>query len=66
MKIVEVRRLLRDAGWALVRTKGSHRQFKYPWLPGTVTVAGKPSLDLNEDTLRSIFKQAGVRDPRRG
>jgi predicted RNA binding protein YcfA (HicA-like mRNA interferase family) len=65
MKVAEVMRLLDSAGWVLVRTRGSHRQYKHPRLPGRVTVAGKPSLDLNEDTLRSILKQAGIRDPRR-
>jgi predicted RNA binding protein YcfA (HicA-like mRNA interferase family) len=33
-------------GWTLVRTKSSHRQFKHPLKAGTVTVAGKPDLDV--------------------
>lgn len=43
MKVGELIRLLKDDGWTLIRTKGSHRQFKNPDKPGTVTVAGKPS-----------------------
>jgi predicted RNA binding protein YcfA (HicA-like mRNA interferase family) len=41
-------------GWYLARTKGSHRQFRHPTKPGTVTLAGKPS------TERNIRKQAGI------
>lgn len=54
----EVIRRLRADGWALVRTKGSHQQFKYPARPGLVTVP-HPRKNLPVGTLRSIFKQAG-------
>ena len=61
MKVGELIRLLEDDGWTLVRTSGSHRQFKNPGKPGTVTVAGKPSLDVPPGTLNSILKQAGLK-----
>ncbi len=61
MKVGEVIRLLEDDGWTLVRTSGSHRQFKNTGKPGTVTVAGKPSLDVPPGTLSSILKQAGLK-----
>lgn len=61
MKVGELIRLLKDDGWTLVRTKGSHRQFKNPDKPGTVTIAGKPSLDVPPGTLSSILKQAGLK-----
>lgn len=61
MKVGELVRLLEQDGWALIRTKGSHRQFKNPSKPGTVTVAGKPSLDVPPGTLSSILKQAGLK-----
>ncbi len=64
MKVGELIRLLEEDGWRLVRTKGSHRQFRNPSKPGTVTVAGKPSLDMPPGTLSSIMKQAGLK--RRG
>jgi predicted RNA binding protein YcfA (HicA-like mRNA interferase family) len=47
--------------WRLARTKGSHRQFKNPSKPGTVTVAGRPSLDIPPGTWSSILKQAGLK-----
>ncbi|WP_129633851.1 type II toxin-antitoxin system HicA family toxin, partial [Candidatus Oscillochloris fontis] len=40
MKVKEVVKLLEADGWQLVRTAGSHRQFKHPSKVGTVTVAG--------------------------
>lgn len=61
MKVGELLRLLKRNGWELVRTRGSHRQFKNPGRPGTVTVAGKPSLEIPAGTLRSILKQAGLK-----
>ncbi len=61
MKVGELIRLLEEDGWRLVRTKGSHRQFKNPSKSGTVTVAGKPSLHVPPGTLSSILKQAGLK-----
>lgn len=43
-------------GWLQVSQKGSH----HPSKSGTVTVAGKPSVDVPVGTLNSVLKQAGV------
>ena len=59
VKVIEILRLLSDDGWALVATRGSHRQFKHPVKRGRVTVPGKPSDELAPGTLNSIRKQAG-------
>ena len=59
MKVSEVLTKLKNDGWELIATKGSHRQFKHKTKPGRVTVPGKPSDDLAPGTLNSIFKQAG-------
>ena len=59
IKVSRVIELLRADGWILARTKGDHRQFKNPKKPGTVTVNGKPSDDLDPFLLGSIWKQAG-------
>jgi predicted RNA binding protein YcfA (HicA-like mRNA interferase family) len=61
MKVREVIKLLEARGWYLARTKGSHRQFKSPNRPGTVTVSGKASVDVPPGTLNSILKQAGLK-----
>jgi predicted RNA binding protein YcfA (HicA-like mRNA interferase family) len=62
MKISEILRLLHEDGWAVVATRGSHRQLlKHPVKPGRVTVPGKPSDDVAVGTLNSIMKQSGLR-----
>jgi predicted RNA binding protein YcfA (HicA-like mRNA interferase family) len=61
MKVREVIRLLEQDGWRHVRTRGSHRQYQHSVKPGTVTVAGKPSIDVPPGTLNSILKSAGLK-----
>lgn len=58
VKIREVLGLLEADGWYVVRTRGSHRQFKHPEKPGIVTVAGRANADLHPKTLASILSQA--------
>lgn len=53
--------MLRDDGWNLAATKGSHRQFKHSFKKGRVTVQGKPGDDLAPGTLNSILKQPGLK-----
>ena len=61
MKVGAPIRLLEEDGWRLVRTRGSHRQYKNPNKEGTVTAAGKPSLDVPAGMSNAILKQAGLR-----
>ena len=63
LKVRDVISRLHQAGWVLVATRGSHRQFKHPTQPGRVTVAGKTSDELATGTLKSISKQSGVSLP---
>jgi predicted RNA binding protein YcfA (HicA-like mRNA interferase family) len=58
MKVRKVIRILRQDGWIMQRTRGSHRQFRDPTKPGTVTVPAKPGMDIPPGTLNSILKQA--------
>jgi len=51
MKVRDVILLIEAEGWIHIATGGSHRQFKHPWKPSRVTIAGKP-------------KQAGLKEPR--
>jgi predicted RNA binding protein YcfA (HicA-like mRNA interferase family) len=62
MKIRDVMRRLRDDGWAVVATRGSHVQLKHPTKPGRVTVAGHPNDDLAPGTLKSILEQARLKE----
>ena len=41
--------------------KDSHRQLRHAVKKGTVTVAGKPSVDVPPGTLNSVLKQAGLK-----
>jgi predicted RNA binding protein YcfA (HicA-like mRNA interferase family) len=61
MKVKEIIQLIEEDGWYLARTRGSHRQFKHPDIPGLVTVPGKLSDDLAPGTANSILKQAGLK-----
>ncbi|NKB35878.1 MAG: addiction module toxin, HicA family [Gammaproteobacteria bacterium] len=61
MKVKELLKEIEADGWQLVRTKGSHRQFKHPTKPGTVTIAGKPSVEVPKGTLNAILKQSGLK-----
>jgi predicted RNA binding protein YcfA (HicA-like mRNA interferase family) len=60
LTVREAIELIEEDGWVLVRQKGSHRQYRHPTKHGTVTIAGKPSLDLDPKTEKSILRQAGL------
>ena len=61
VKVTELLAMLQAGGWELVRQKGSHRQFHHPSKSGTVTVSGKPSVEVPPGTLNSVLKQAGLK-----
>lgn len=61
-RCVTVRDVLRwfaEDGWVLVRTRGSHQQFRHSVKSGLVTLAGSINDDLAPGPLNSILKQAG-------
>ena len=60
MKIKEIIRMIEKDDCFLVRTKGSHRQYKHRWKSGLVTIAGNMNDDLAIGTLKSIYKQAQI------
>jgi predicted RNA binding protein YcfA (HicA-like mRNA interferase family) len=61
MKVRDVIRMIEEDGWFLVTTKGSHKQYKHPFKPGRVTIAGYTGHDLAPGTLNSVLKQAGLK-----
>ena len=61
MKVKQLIKILENEGWYLVRTRGSHRQFKHLRKTGLVTIAGKFNDDLAPGTQNSILKQAGLK-----
>ena len=65
LKVGEIIKLVEADGWLLDRIRGSHRQYRHPVKPGTVTIAGKPSDTLHPRTEGSILRQAQIeRRPR--
>lgn len=60
-KVKELITLLENDGWLCVRQNGSHRQYRHSTKPGTVTVAGKPSIEVPPGTPHSIAEQAGLK-----
>ena len=64
MELREAIRLIEAHGWYLVATRGRHRQFKHPNLPGRVTIAGTSPDDLAPGKVKSILKQAGLKENR--
>ncbi len=61
VKVNELLAIVQADGWKLARQKGSHRQFYHPLKSGTVTVSGKPSVEVPPGTLNSVLKQAGLK-----
>jgi predicted RNA binding protein YcfA (HicA-like mRNA interferase family) len=63
MKVREAIKLIRNDGWYQVKSRhgGSHRQYKHPFKPGRVTIAGNTGDDLAPGTANSILKQAGLK-----
>jgi predicted RNA binding protein YcfA (HicA-like mRNA interferase family) len=60
-KVKELLALIEADGWFQVRQRGSHRQYHHPSKGGTVTVSGKPSVEVPPGTLSSVLKQAGLK-----
>ena len=56
----EIIKVLKNEGWFLHRTIGSHHQFKHPYKKGKVTVP-HPKKDLKLGTIDAILKQAGLK-----
>ncbi len=56
----EIIKILKEDGWQLKRTKGSHHQYNHPVKKGLVTVQ-HPVKDLRKDVLNSIKNQAGLK-----
>jgi predicted RNA binding protein YcfA (HicA-like mRNA interferase family)/predicted RNase H-like HicB family nuclease len=62
VKVREIIKLIEDDGWYLVRTRGSHRQYKHATKSGLVTIAGSSQDDLAPGTLNSILEASGVEE----
>ncbi len=59
-KYREVREALREAGWEVLRQRGSHEVWGRPGDPVRIVVAGKGSQTVPVGTLSSIRKASGL------
>lgn len=60
MRSSDIIRLIEADGWREVRQTGSHRHFRHPSKPGTVTVP-HPKSEMAIGTIKSIERQSGVK-----
>lgn len=63
-KYREVRAMLIDAGWSVIRRRGSHEVWAHPERPQRIVVAGKDSATVPVGTLGSIRRASGLEDLR--
>ncbi|WWU66791.1 type II toxin-antitoxin system HicA family toxin (plasmid) [Clostridium baratii] len=56
----ELVKLIIKDGWYEVNCVGDHHQYKHPTKKGRITIP-HPKKDLPVGTVRSIFKQAGIK-----
>jgi predicted RNA binding protein YcfA (HicA-like mRNA interferase family) len=59
-KYKEVRRALLDAGWQVIRQRGSHEIWAHPDRDERLVVAGKDSDTVPVGTLGSIRRASGL------
>jgi predicted RNA binding protein YcfA (HicA-like mRNA interferase family) len=62
LKVREIIKRIEADGWRQVAQEGSHRQFKHPVKRGRVTVPGNSGDDLAIGTLKSIYRQAQLKE----
>jgi predicted RNA binding protein YcfA (HicA-like mRNA interferase family) len=55
----EIIQILQNDGWYISEITGSHHQLKHPTKTGKTTVP-HPKKDLPKQTVKTIFKQAGL------
>jgi len=61
MTAKEIEKIIIQAGWQHKNTKGSHKQFKHPTIPGKITIPQHKG-DLSIDTAKSILVMAGIKE----
>jgi predicted RNA binding protein YcfA (HicA-like mRNA interferase family) len=59
-KYSEIRRALLDAGWQVIRRRGSHEIWEHPDRDQRLVVAGKDSDTVPVGTLGSIRRASGL------
>ncbi len=63
-KVREILFILEAHGWREVRQRGSHRQFRHPHHPLTLTVSGKRGDTMTIGQLMDIKRKSGIEELR--
>lgn len=61
MNAKELEKLIRANGWYLIKQVGSHRQYKYPFKKGKITIPFHGHKDLDVKTAESVLKFANLK-----
>lgn len=59
MRFRELEKIIKNDGWYLEDTTGSHYQYKHSVKTGKVTIP-RHSGDINPRVVKSVFRQAGI------
>ena len=62
LKVKAVIALLEAKGWRHIRTNGDHRIFRKDGEPRPIPIPGNLNDDLAIGTMKSIFRQAGIKE----
>jgi len=61
MKVKQMIELCQSRGWYHIKTRGSHRHFKHPKIPGKITIPGNYlSKELKPGIEHQILKKIAV------
>ncbi len=59
MRFRELEKKIKQDGWYLVDSSGSHHQYKHPTKKGKVTIP-RHTGDVNQRVVKSVLQQAGL------
>ena len=62
MNARQIQKILIKDGWIIKNHNGSHRQYIHEFKKGKVKVPFHGKDEINPSTLKSIFKQAGIKN----
>jgi predicted RNA binding protein YcfA (HicA-like mRNA interferase family) len=65
MKYKELFRILKKAGWIIVRISGSHCILEHPDINGKIIIPFHSGKEVKKGLLQSIIKQTGIRTNKR-
>jgi predicted RNA binding protein YcfA (HicA-like mRNA interferase family) len=59
MRFRELEKIIKNDGWYLADSSGSHHQYRHPTKKGKVTIP-RHTGDINPIVVKSVLRQAGL------